>query len=125
MPPKDKNIHLGPGQLYINDEHFGDISEASLEGSEAPEALPETVHTSGLGEFSATLELTEEEAEIFREWERAAREFMAHTIAYHIALVLDACPNRRVAHLVRNGRKARTRKKNWRRAKRYFYGVKE
>lgn len=38
-------------------------------------------------------------------------------------MILNECPKKRIAHLARYARKKRTRKKNYRRACKYFEGV--
>lgn len=114
----EKNITLGPGKLYINDEPFGGISEASLEAVE-PEEPHEPVRLSAPGEFTATIELDDAAFAAFQESVRLATEKWEHLIKKYINQLLNECPNRRVAHLVIHAKKAKVRKKNWKRVLKY------
>lgn len=63
------------------------------------------IHLEGLWLAALPPDLRDE----LEEEARYANEYLANNL-------LDCCPNRRVLHLARRGRKRRTRKKNMRRA---------
>lgn len=121
MGEKDKSIQLGAGELYIDGELLTEIPEGSLEATE-PEEVPAIVRTSSSMEFSATLELTATEFEFLAEVARESAKAWTRFMWEYYNTVLIACQNPRVAHLVRHGKTARVRKKNWRRACRLAEG---
>lgn len=121
MGEKDKSIQLGAGELYINDEPLTEIPEGSLEAAE-PEEAPGIVRTSSSMEFSATLETVATGFESILESARKVKEAWRQFLENYMDTVLIACQNPRVAHLVRHGKTARVRKKNWKRAYRLAEG---
>ena len=108
MPPKN-NIQLGAGTLYIKKddgelEPMGEITEIEeLEFAEDAEPVVRIKGTEG-AELCAELHIN------------PVREIVHKLVMHYIEGTLRACPNRRVVHLVKQGKNARTRLKNWRRA---------
>lgn len=108
MPPKN-SIQLGGGTFYVKKddgelEPLGEVGEVQeLEFAEDAES---SVRINGTGEAELC-------AELFID---PAREAVHKLIMNYMEGVLRACPNRRVVHLVKYGKNARIRLKNWRRA---------
>lgn len=106
MPPKDTMIELGAGVLLF-EGHPIHVSGGGLAViAEAPE---EPKHEG----FRAAITLVDEVA--FKGTARLNMDALADLLGV-TQHVLDECPNRRVIHLAKHARKARTRKKNRHRA---------
>lgn len=105
MPPKD-TINLGAGVLTFNGYPISVSGGGPTVTVEAPE---EPKHEG----FSATYTLVDEVS--FTGTARLDQYTLATLLGVAQA-VFDMCPNRRVIHLAKHARKARTRKKNRHRA---------
>lgn len=88
----EENLKLGPGELYINDEPFTDILEATTE-----EEIPETFAEDGepcipktfLHEASFSCELSEEGAKAFKRLAEAAAVFI-QAVSDYVANIVQA-----------------------------------
>ena len=107
MPTKNENIILGGGTLYINDEKFGEISEANC--TVEPDEFVDMVN--GMTKLC----MASEEANLSFKMATSVFTRFAHVVTGIDKYMRETCPNRKVVHLAYHARKARTRKKNYRR----------
>jgi hypothetical protein len=103
MPPKNNNIQLGEGTIYIKtekgEELLGEITEA-VEAEFYEDAEP-IVRINNTEEVTLSFALVGEAA--------ARMEALFRDFARAVGFI---CTNRRVAHLMKYGRTKRVRKKN-------------
>lgn len=99
----EKNIELGAGTLYFNGMEVDvNSGEAEMIFTEEPDDIS-VKPMSMTGELSFTTKCT------FNKW-------TLYKLTGIYKAVIDGCPNRRVAHLIKYGKNDRVRHKNFNRA---------
>lgn len=100
----EKDFELGAGTLYFKDMEM-DVGYAEMTGIGVVEEVntPKILSVDLSGELSFTTKCT------FNKW-------TLYKLTGIYKAVIDGCPNRRVAHLIKYGKNDRVRHKNFNRA---------